>query len=929
MTYLITKLPHFSPISIDPLEFDRFLPSFDIVQNDLATSTRTYLDICNTKIEDCITKKFKPVDVCRVRSLMIDRMIVGLFERCRLEMSGERDVTILAVGGYGREEMSLHSDIDLLFLYENKSQDSVKKMAEKVLYLLWDLKLEVGHSIRNLSDSRKMMQADQTIFTSLLDARFLCGDKKLYDSFLKMRRSLLKSRRIQDNLIGQKITEREERFKKFGGSVFLLEPNLKEAEGGLRDIHLVRWLAKIVGTAETFSDLVKMALLSPDEAEALGFSFDFYHLIRNQLHRLNGRKHDQITFSFQQILAGLLGFKGDATILPVEEFMQTYYTVAFQVNQITNIIIHKTLSQRRGKIHDFFSRARARKLDDSFKIQDGRIKVAHARIFERDTASLVRVFRHVQKTGRPISFDTKFLIRKNLFRVNDDFRSHPKTYSAMSEMMSDLRGLGQALFAMHDVHFFDALIPEFRKVRNRVQHDLYHVYTVDTHSIFAVEELSKLASGAYDEKFPSYKKALLSVQRKDLLSFGLLFHDIGKGEGGNHSVIGAKMANTILSRFGYIRADQEVVEFLVISHLIMPHLSQRRDLEDPQLISEFAKSVKTLERLNMLYILTWADIRAVSAEAWTDWKGNLLTELYEKTKNVISGQELYEDYVRRRVVDVRTAILDRMKSKVDFIDLEAFLETMSPRYVMAHNDDEIVSHYKLINGYRDGTFLFHEQEIPGTSVSEVLIYTLNNPRLLPLVTGVMLALGINILVLEVFTLKNGYIFLKLSLQSAMQSSLSDGFLVERLKQDLNDVFLGVKNVNQLIAKRKKPQLLVKKAVQSAPTKIQVDNDVSAYYTVIDIYTHDRIGLLYDIIRCLAENGCYVEVSKISTKVEQVVDSFYVKDIFGQKITSKDKLSEIKAALFLVIDGTDFPVGVVRERPEVKSDYRAPRETPLS
>lgn len=902
MTYLITKLPHFSPITIDPLEFDRFLPPFTVTQNDLATTARAYLDSCNTKIADCITKNFKPTDVCRVRSLMIDRMIVGLFEGCQFEMLGKRDVAILAVGGYGRQEMSLHSDIDLLFLYENKSQDSVKKMAERVLYLLWDLKLEVGHSIRNLSDSRSMMQEDQTVFTALLDSRFLCGDKNFCDAFFKMCRTVLKPNRVQDGLIGQKVTEREERFKKFGGSVFLLEPNLKEAEGGLRDIHMVRWLAKIVGIGETFSDLVKMGLLGSEEAEALAFSFDFYHLIRNQLHRLNGRKQDQITFSFQEPLAGLLGFKGSTTTLPVEEFMQMYYTVAFQVNQIVSIVIHKILAQRRGKIHDFFSRIRARKLDDSFKIEEGYVKATHAKVFERDPLALIRVFHHVQKTGFPISFDTQFLIRQNLFRVNDDLRSHPDLCRMVREMMSDFCHLGQALFAMHDVHFFDALIPEFRKVRNRVQHDLYHVYTVDTHSIFAVDELSKLASGAYDEKFPSYQKALLSLQRKDLLSFGLLFHDIGKGEGGNHSVIGAKIANTILSRFGYSQTDQEAVEFLVISHLIMPHLSQRRDLEDPQLIAEFAKSVKTLERLNMLYVLTWADIRAVSAEAWTDWKGNLLTELYEKTKNVILGQELYEDYVRRRVVDVRTAILERMKSKVDFIDLEAFLETMSPRYVMAHNDDEIVTHYNLINGYHDGTFLFHEQKIPGTSVSEVLIYTLNNPRLLPLVTGVTLALGINILVLEVFTLKNGYIFLKLGLQSTMQGSLSEGFLVERLQQSLSDVFLGVKNVNQLIAKRKKPQLLVKKAVQRAAAKIQIDNDVSAYYTVIDIYTHDRIGLLYDIIRCLAENGCYVEVSKISTKVEQVVDSFYVKDIFGQKITSKDKLAEIKGALFLVIDG---------------------------
>lgn len=450
-------------------------------------------------------------------------------------------------------------------------------------------------------------------------------------------------------------------------------------------------------------------------------------------------------------------------------------------------------------------------------------------------------------------------------------------------------------------------------IRNRVQHDIYHVYTVDTHSIFAVNELSLLLHDErYQKDFKSYFEAVGECLRPELLSLGLLFHDIGKGQGGNHSVIGAKMARTIMQRFGFSEHDIEVVEFLVLSHLLMPYLSQRRDLEDYNMLTEFARSMGSLERLNMLYVLTWADIRAVSAEAWTEWKGHLLQTLYQRTSDLITNNQTSEEFVKKRVSTVRQAILNRMKDRVDGSKLEAFLDSISPRYIVAHSDDEVFQHFSLITNHDDKNMLFVESSEPHETLSEVLLYTWNNPRLIPLVTGVMLSLDVNILQLESFVLKDGHVFLKMGLQSQGRSLKRSG-IFETIRETLSAVFTGEKNVDELILKRKKPSYLNKDPIRKQEAVVNIDNDVSAYYTVIDIFTHDRLGLLYDVITCLVEQGCYVEVSKISTKVDQVVDTFYVKDIFGHKFLSKSKINEIKSALLKILDPQSHDIADERKK----------------
>lgn len=907
MPHYLTHLDCFKPARLPEEDFFRFLPILEDSHSPNIETAKCYLAACDDKLREVVLHPFSARDAHRLRARMIDRLVLSLYKSfiaTNPALAGI-PITLVAVGGYGRQEMSLYSDIDLLFLHDGRHLDAIKPTIEKILYFMWDLKLDVGYAVRTLSECRQLAHDDHTVFTNLLESRLLDGDEHLYASLESTIAQLLKNETVRHKFIENKLQELSERHGKFGGSVYLLEPNVKEGKGALRDLHLIRWLARAIGLKPSFSSLFEKQLINEEELKALNFSLRFFLQVRNRLHLLQKKKSDQILFDCQEKLALSMGFSDSQSgILAVEHFMQSYYTVASQVKQICHNTVLKIQSQEVRGLKLIINRMKAKNLDENFRTHEDQIQAKHDKVFEDDPFQLMMLFRHVQMTGLDIHFDTKDLVGKYLYLINDGFRSEPKITALFREMMSDLKNLGKALFAMHDLDVFDAFIPEFRKLRNRVQHDIYHVYTVDTHSIFAISELSKLATGHYAGKFDSYATALAEVKKSGILSMGLLFHDIGKGEGGNHSVVGAEITNRVATRLGYNQEERQTIEFLVLSHLMMPHLSQRRDLEDRHLIREFAKTAQDTDRLNMLYILTWGDIRAVSAESWTDWKGSLLNRLYEKTKLAFEESALSAENALKRGSDLRKAILSRMQNKIQPEKLESFLSGISPRYLVAHSDEEIDEHFHLLSAQDGANFIFQVKELPSAEVDQILIYTYSNPRVLALVTGVMLAYGINILDMEVFTLSQGFIFIKMRVQTESKMTIAQAQIQNKLEDNLRAVFTGKARVDDLIAKRKRPSYMtIKRPVQKAEIKVDIDNDVSPYFTIIDVYTHDRLGLLYDIIKCLTEQSCYVEVSKISTKVEQVVDSFYVKDIFGHKITSKNKLLEIKKALIKTLTPT--------------------------
>ncbi len=587
-------------------------------------------------------------------------------------------------------------------------------------------------------------------------------------------------------------------------------------------------------------------------------------------------------------------------ILAVEKFMQTYYKLAYQVSTITDKLIRGMTPTERG-ISKIITKIKTKGLDEHFKIVDGQIMAKNREVFNRDPIQMLMIFQHVQERNLTIHPETKDALRMEAPLMSDEYRRDPKAIAIFRSMLGQYKNLGAVLFAMHDTHFLDEWMPEFKKLRCRVQHDVYHFYTIDTHSIFAVNELSKLDNGEYGENFSFYSQILKTVQKPEMLTLGLFLHDIGKGEGGNHSVKGAVIAESVTRRLNYSDEEKKMIDFLIQSHLMMPHLSQRRDLDDSELIIKFARSMENLDKLNMLLLLTWGDIRAVGPEAWTDWKGSLLQKLYEKTKEIILKGEFSKEKTQERVGRVKEALLAKFGHRYLKDEFLSFLSIMPPRYFFACQDDEIERHFLLRQSLGKENVISDYIDLPDQGMSEIGIYTLSAPQVFSLITGLMLAHGLSIYRADSFQTSDGHLFLKLSVTDFNGKMISAKNQFENLINDSKLVLAGKIKVDDLIARRRQPEYLTKKPVQKAETKIVIDNDVSAYNTVIDVYTHDRLGLLYDITRTLNQLGCYVDMSKISTKVEQVTDVFYVKDIFGHKIIAPDKLKAIKTALKEVLE----------------------------
>lgn len=870
-------------------------------------SARQYLDQCRQQLKKLHQEHLPSEQILTLNSLYMDDLILTLYQRADwlFQESHPRQSTrcaIFALGGYGRREMNILSDVDLLFVYKDKPEEYLTALTDSILYVLWDLGLEVGSATRNLKECKEMMKEDIATQTSYLDARYLAGDKQIAEEFLKLVWNEFSSKQGAQEFLKRKNQENTERLKRFGGSVYILEPNLKESEGGLRDFQTLLWFGKVILNADSLEDLVGHKVLTLGAMKELQEARNFLWQVRNALHFRLKKKNDQLTFQFQEEIAKELGFEDQGGVLAVERFMQCYYQHAANIKRISHFAVSAMIEAPEKRLKQV-SKKITEHLDEAFAVAEGQIIIKQMDLFEKDPLNLIKVFAWSQKKNLEIEEGTRRGITKHLYWVNDEFIRRPEVNEILKAMFSELQGLGKVLQLMHDLRFLDRLIPEFGEVLYRVQHDAYHIYTVDTHSIVAVEELSRLKQGNYDGDFPLFKQVLAETKRHDLLAWGVFFHDVGKGRGKNHSIVGAEMALRATQRMGYPEKDCEAVEFLVKSHLLMPHLAQRRDLDDANLIIQFAKSMQHMDYLNMLFILTWADIRAVGPDVWTPWKGSLLSNLYNRTRKILESGTFTQERVNQIAEEVKKRALEMAGARVSAKLRDEFLHNMPIKYYLGNSPEEIAQHIELVEeAVQEQHLACRFQSFVKDNVNEMVLYTLSTPGLLAKVAGILSANDLNILDAKQSISKQGWALLSVRFTDASGKMIVEDRRWELLKKDFSEVLEGKKKVAKLIEERKKPSWMNTKNVQSIPSKVEVDNDVSAYYTVIDIYTHDRKGLLYEILTALSDMGLYVDVSKISTKVEQVADVFYVKDIFGQKIMQSEKLKRIQAALLKVVEG---------------------------
>ncbi len=830
---------------------------------------------------------------------LVNKLFLSIIDDIDLTRSMAEHVALVAVGGYGRGELNPFSDIDIMFLHDGTiSVSDVEDIAQKILYFLWDMRLDVGYSVRKLTDCQEMAAADGTVKTALIDSRYLNGSRGLFEQLHKLffTHILTKS---SDKFIKEKIQEMNSRRDKYGSTVYLLEPNLKEGEGGLRDLQTALWITRIKYKFNNVKELIVKGVITEEELESYYSALDYLWRIRNELHYYSGRKNDQLTFDAQVHLASFFRYEERDNVLAVEDFMRDYYRHAVRVEHLSSTLVSRCVWRDEGalKILGYFVR---RPVGDGCFVLKGELILPDAGVIEKKPFLLMKIFELAQKHGVALNVRLKGIIRGNLHLVDDHFRRDPEVNASFRNILRAPKGVAETVRMMHHLEFLNCFIPEMEHIYCKVQHDVYHIYTVDIHTLFAMEQAEKMLNGELSNELPFPCRIAGEIAKPDLLMLAVLFHDIGKGFGGKHAEKGGAMIPEIAGRMGLTREESGRLEFLVCEHLVFAHISQRRDLNDEKMIIQFARLMGSSENLKMLFLLTVADVRAVGSDVWTTWKALLFEELYEKAFNILERGDFVHEASSERAAMIMDKVAGSLKDEFSMDAIMEELKAMPLRLLLSSPFHLLCDHVRLLLGLDCSGILMRISHRIESGYSEFTICTPDMPGLFSKITGVMAANGANILAAQINTSRNGKVLDILQVNS-QHGMISDQTRWKKIESDMRRVIHGEVDVALLVEKRQRPSSITAKSSPRFPTRVEIDNDVSEDYTVIDIYTHDKIGLLYLITSTLTRLGLYIGVSKISTKVDQVADVFYLRDIFGQKIMDREKLDEIRSVLTRAID----------------------------
>jgi [protein-PII] uridylyltransferase len=844
--------------------------------------------------------------VNEAHSDLIDRLLRRLFELSEelfFDDGGEQapEFCVVAVGGYARREMSIHSDVDVLFLYDDKVTPYVTAVTERLQRWLWDSQVMVGGATRTISETIQLARQDPTVCTGVLAPRFLVGSGVLFHRFDETLHRRLLSR--PERFISGQIESVRERHAEYGETLYLLQPNVKESAGGLRDYHASYWAMQASqSSARGGNDFLHLGLLTEAEAKAYFEALDFLWRVRNELHLRAGRKHDQLSFDQQEHVATAFGYaEGDPATsdLPVERFMRDYYIHARNVLNYSSLVMEQCLARvRRAPLL-----RRVQKAERGLRIVQGQLEIPHRRQIRDDPLLLLDVFAVAAQRDVPLTRKARRMVRENLHRIDDAFRSSPQAAASFLRILRAEHRVSRSLIAMNEVGLLARYLPEWDHIVCRWQHVMYHTYTVDVHSIFLVEELRRLRKGDYAEELPDLTERMRAVEDPTAVYLGCLLHDVGKGFGGNHSQKGAALARRCLERLGLDAELVDRVEFLVAQHLLMSHLAQRRDLSDPKLIFDFARLVGDRENLRNLYLLTVADMRASSRSAWTDWKGRLLRDLFEKTAELLEtgadGPDRAIELVERRVETRRGAATEELRRQgVPEAAIADYFETMPRRYLTAHSPSQIARHARVV-------FDFGPDQVVATAVrerrggfSELILCARDVHGLYSNVAGVLTAHHMNILGAHVYTSSSG---LALEIYRVATPPGGEGeraIAWKEFQTSLERVLRGEISVDELLRRRGRPVGVQESLVSGKPESVSITNDESDFYTIVDVAANDRLGLLHDLTRVIADNGLEVYISKAGRVLDQVTDAFYVKDAEGSKVYDAALLEKLRRELLV-------------------------------
>ncbi|MDK3072169.1 [protein-PII] uridylyltransferase [Sedimentitalea sp. JM2-8] len=807
-------------------------------------------------------------------------------------------IAVVAVGGYGRGEMAPYSDVDLLFLTPYKITAWAESVIESMLYILWDLKLKVGHASRTIRDCIRLGQEDFTIRTAMLEHRFLAGHAPLADDLDRRLKAELFSGTGRD-FIEAKLEERETRHQR-QGERYMVEPNVKEGKGGLRDLQSLFWIAKYIHGVQDAAELVPLGVFRPEEFARFVKAEEFLWAVRAHLHLINGRATEKLTFDMQVEVAERMGYKDLAGRRGVEIFMQDYFRQATAVGDLTRIFLTK-LEAIHLKSQPLLERIfrRKRKVKPGYAVINNRIAVADPDAFLSDKLNLLRLFEEALRTGMLIHPDAMRLVTANLDLIDEDMRNDKEARRIFLDLMLKHGNPERALRRMNELGVLSAFVPEFEPIVAMMQFNMYHSYTVDEHIIQCIANLAQIEKGELVEELPIASGILEHGINRKVLYVALLLHDIGKGRPEDHSILGAQIARKVAPRLGLSKADSETVEWLVRYHLLMSDMAQKRDIADPRTVRDFSKAVQTVRRLDLLTVLTVCDIRGVGPNVWNNWKAALIRALYRQTRRALeTGMEDLnrENRGAEAKKALRAALPDWPKSALKAETTRHYPPYWQGLHVTAHVD--FARMLRTLEESGDpGEILIHLHPDDDRDATRACFVMADHPGIFARLAGALALVGANVVDARSYTTKDGYI----TDAFWIQDSEGRPFEVARLPR-----------LTQMIHKTLKGEVITGEALKSrdrikkrekafnVPTHISFDNDGSDIYTIIEVDTRDRPGLLFDLARALAGANVYIANAVIATFGEQVVDTFYVKDMFGLKYHSASKQrfleSKLRAAI---------------------------------
>ena len=865
-------------------------------------------------------------EICRARAAVLDVLLHSILEAVRNSMRVESKTAppafaLVAIGGYGRGELNPQSDIDIMFLHNGdstsaargKPHPSLTALTNGLLYTLWDIGLKVGHSVRTTDDCVKVANRDMQTKTALIEARFITGDEVLF----KRMEAVVLARCVRgyaDEYIAARLADQEERRAKFGNSATMQEPNIKNGCGGLRDFQNLIWMAFFKYRTHSLAELEKRELSNKSERKQLEAAYDFLLRARNELHYHVNRPADVLTKSLQPAVAHNLGYTDRSPVKRLEGFMGDLYSHMRNIHLITRTLEQRLAllphPERRlpsfGELLRHGRRRFLRQLVDGFRCVDGEIHPLSGRVFRDQPRRLMRVFLYAQQRGLKLHPDAAQLIRNQLSLVDRSFVRDQHAHETFLEILNQRGNVAPILRAMHEVGFLGKYMPEFGRLTCLVQHEFYHRYTADEHTLVCIEQLDRIWE-ASQPPHSNYAEVFRTIERPFVLYLALLLHDAGKAaREGSHSEIGGRLALKVARRLGLDGATSHTLRLIIEHHLVMSQVSQRRDLDDTAVIRNFAAQIQGAENLRLLTLHTFADAQGTSDQLWNGFKDSLLLSLFHKTMEQFAGGTAFiraEEKLRELLAEEVRRLMPATFSEDE---LQAHFGTLPQRYFQIHSAKEVLADLTQVHLFMrlqlevgknalEPVLDWHNE--PDRGYTAVKVCTWDRHGLFSKLAGSFTAAGLNILNAQIFTRNDGIIIDTFYVTDAKTGLLAVQNERERFEKFLNQALTGEMDLHALIAWKSVAQPLYQSLDgERIPTVTRFDNETSDTRTVIDLETEDHVGLLYTISQALAELELDISVAKISTEKGAAIDSFYVSESDGSKVLNAERQRQIERKL---------------------------------